>query len=249
MQTEEIIGLMQGQLPYTDETLLHLADVIKEYPYFQMAHLLHTMNLLQLKDTHFLFDLRKTSAYLGDRKSLFFRVEDHFFDPKVIDLLEKEFSEKTPDSAFDLINFFLSEKKESQEPKEEKSASPVSTDYVSYFLSEESKEEKKETPASRPLQHQDAIDKFLAEDEKSPVKIRLHDTENMEEPSVPNLEEVDENSFFSETLAKIYLKQKKYDKALVIIRKLNLIYPEKSRYFADQIRFLEKLIINTNKIK
>jgi len=32
-----------------------------------------------------------------------------------------------------------------------------------------------------------------------------------------------------------------------IIRQLSLKYPKKNRYFADQIRFLEKLIINNNK--
>lgn len=29
-----------------------------------------------------------------------------------------------------------------------------------------------------------------------------------------------------------------------LIKKLNLKYPKKNTYFADQIRFLEKLIIN-----
>ena len=56
-------------------------------------------------------------------------------------------------------------------------------------------------------------------------------------------DELDE-SYFTETLAKIYVKQQRYDKALEIIKKLNLKYPKKNAYFADQIRFLEKLIIN-----
>ncbi len=49
---------------------------------------------------------------------------------------------------------------------------------------------------------------------------------------------------FSESLAKIYIRQHKYDKALEIISNLNLKYPEKSCYFADQMRFLQKLILN-----
>jgi hypothetical protein len=49
---------------------------------------------------------------------------------------------------------------------------------------------------------------------------------------------------FTETLAKIYIKQRRYSKALEIIRKLYLKNPKKNVYFADQIRFLEKLIIN-----
>lgn len=49
------------------------------------------------------------------------------------------------------------------------------------------------------------------------------------------------------TLVKIYLKQKKYERALEILRSLSLNNPEKSIYFADQIRFLEKLLTHLNK--
>ncbi len=54
-----------------------------------------------------------------------------------------------------------------------------------------------------------------------------------------------DESCFTETLAKIYIKQHRYEKALEIIKRLSLNYPNKNAYFADQIRFLEKVIINT----
>ena len=57
-------------------------------------------------------------------------------------------------------------------------------------------------------------------------------------------EQVGDEGYFTETLAKIYIKQGRYSKALEIIKRLNLNYPKKNAYFADQIRFLEKLIIN-----
>ena len=71
------------------------------------------------------------------------------------------------------------------------------------------------------------------------------DAEDADDEKVPlPEEEMEDESYFTETLAKIYVKQQRYSKALEIIRRLNLKYPKKNAYFADQIRFLEKLIIN-----
>jgi len=246
MKQDEIIGLMNDTVPFTKKTLSRLSDLIEEFPYFQTAHLLHTLNLLHLKDSHFLYDLRTTAVYVPNRKKLFFRIEDNFFDPELMQAMKEEMIPF--DSPFELIDSFLSETGEQGNIKNiESEAAPVSTDYAYYFLSD--KEEKNE-PAI-PLQHQDIIDKFLETEAVSPFKIKVDLSDKFDEPKLPeSLSESPGNeSFFTETLAKIYIKQKKYDKALEIIRKLNLLYPEKNRYFADQIRFLEKLIININKIK
>jgi len=245
MKSEEITGLMKGSIPYTKKTLSHLSDTIEKYPYFQTVRFLHTLNLLHLKDAHFLFDLRRAAIYVPDRKQLFFLIESGFFDPELIKALEEE--TLSFDSPFELIDAFLSENENDKKADLEQAeieSSPLSSDYVSYFLSD--KAENEETP---PLQHQEVIDKFLEKEAVSPLKIKLEQTTPEEELLEPLSESINDDSFFSETLAKIYIKQKKYDKALEIIRKLNLFYPEKNRYFADQIRFLEKLIINTNKIK
>lgn len=53
-----------------------------------------------------------------------------------------------------------------------------------------------------------------------------------------------DDSLLSESLAKIYIKQHRYKRAYEIISNISLKYPEKSIYFADQLRFLQKLIIN-----
>ncbi len=68
------------------------------------------------------------------------------------------------------------------------------------------------------------------------------DAEPVEKPNISD------DSMLSESLAKIYIKQGKYAKALEIIENISLNFPEKSIYFADQIRFLKKLILN-EKIK
>ena len=99
------------------------------------------------------------------------------------------------------------------------------------------------------LQGQDLIDSFINNDKG---KIVLSETPQY----TPDLSsgangegEEQEEGFFTETLARIYIKQGRYDKALEIIRRLSLDYPKKNAYFADQIRFLEKLIVNSNKNK
>lgn len=52
-----------------------------------------------------------------------------------------------------------------------------------------------------------------------------------------------ENSLLSESLAKIYIKTGRYERAYEILNRLSLAVPEKNAYFADQLRFLRKLIV------
>jgi tetratricopeptide (TPR) repeat protein len=53
---------------------------------------------------------------------------------------------------------------------------------------------------------------------------------------------VDDESFATETLAKIYTQQRRFEKAIKIYQKLSLINPEKSDYFALLIKHLEDKI-------
>lgn len=50
----------------------------------------------------------------------------------------------------------------------------------------------------------------------------------------------------TETLARVYLEQKKYDKAIQAFRILSLKYPEKSSFFADRIKAIKFLQKNTS---
>jgi len=53
-----------------------------------------------------------------------------------------------------------------------------------------------------------------------------------------------DGSLLSESLAKIFIRQGRYERAYEIISGLNLKFPKKSAYFADQLRFLRKLMLN-----
>ena len=56
----------------------------------------------------------------------------------------------------------------------------------------------------------------------------------------------DTNSLMTETLARIYLEQKKYQKAIQAYEILILKYPEKSYLFADRIEDIKILQQNNN---
>ncbi len=82
----------------------------------------------------------------------------------------------------------------------------------------------------------DLIDKFIAESPK------IIPNEN-QSPKVDTKKaaKFDANELMTETLAKVYLEQKKYKKAIQAYRILSLKYPEKSGFFADRIKAVEKI--------
>jgi hypothetical protein len=83
------------------------------------------------------------------------------------------------------------------------------------------------------------IDQFLAEKPKiKPLKSSsstVNITNHNQDPS----------QFMTETLAKVYLAQKNYSKALKAYEVLVLQHPEKSPFFADQIQEIKNLQSNT----
>lgn len=81
-------------------------------------------------------------------------------------------------------------------------------------------------------------------DSANPVPVDRTDITDQSENAETHLDE----SLFTETLAGIYIKQHRYREAIEIIRSLSLTFPNKSSYFADQIRYLEK-IVEVNKQK
>ena len=113
-------------------------------------------------------------------------------------------------------------------------------DYLAYLENLEPIEAEQKQPNKNDI----LIDSFI---EKNP-KIQPSKLDENLSQIIDNelIERGIEDECFSETLAKIYIKQKKYEKAIKIFEKLNLKYPEKSIYFADQIRFLT-IIVNYNK--
>jgi len=105
------------------------------------------------------------------------------------------------------------------------------------------REESEEENPKDEVQHKkfELIDRFIS---KSP-KIKPGKPSNKS-----NLAEVSTTppeSLMTETLARVYLEQKNYKKAIQAYKILILKNPEKSGFFADQIRAIEKLQENNTK--
>jgi hypothetical protein len=83
------------------------------------------------------------------------------------------------------------------------------------------------------------IDKFISENPRIEPRREKADFLN-EDLSKPFTEE--KGGFITETLAKIYITQGYYSKAIDIYEKLCLKFPEKSSYFATQIEKIKEII-------
>ena len=248
----EITELIKHPQYLDRDTLYELRSMLALYPYFQTARLLLLQNLYLLHDPSFDAELRRAAIYITDRRVLFQMIEAAHYRLRTPQVQTKkaENEEERENRTISLIDNFLDsipkddDTDAENKPKRKPTPADAAVDYVAYLLESETDDD---NAADVPqLIGQDLIDSFINNDK---TKIVLP-----EEPQLsPDLEQETENEekepdegFFTETLARIYIKQGRYSKALEIIQRLSLQYPKKNAYFADQIRFLKKLIINSN---
>ena len=99
-----------------------------------------------------------------------------------------------------------------------------------------------ESASDAPVSEQDRmLDAFLASQDAAVRELDRAVEEasqsHGQSPVVP-----DADAPLTESLARIYIGKGRYDKAYEIIYQLSLNFPKKSIYFADQLRFLKKLM-------
>ena len=242
----EITELINHPERMDRDTLYELRSMLALHPYFQTARLLMLQNLYLLHDPAFDEELRRAAIYITDRKTIFQMIEAaHYQLRQQLTPNTQHPTPNTPTSrTIDLIDTFLDsipqDEPSDEKPKRKPTPADAAVDYVAYLLAtEDDNDDGKPTPQ---MKGQDLIDTFL-EQEKGRIVLDLPE----EEPSDSDHdhEEEGEEEYFTETLARIYIKQGRYQRALDIITRLSERYPKKNAYFADQIRFLEKLIINS----
>ena len=248
----ELLRLIQHPEEMNKETLYDLRELLALYPYYQTARLLMLQNLYLLHDASFDEELRRAAIYITDRKVIFQMVEAaHYQLKKMEKPVEKK--DDNADRTSDLIDNFLesipADEEEEKKKKEKRKPTPAdaAVDYVAYLLETEGEEEEE-----KPSRTISLIDDFMEDGGFKLPKIQQGEEYKPEytpqlEDDNDNEEQTENSGVFTETLARIYIKQGKYQRAYEIISRLHQQHPDKNGYYVDQLRFLEKLMLNSKK--
>jgi hypothetical protein len=245
MTSAEMYQWMSDPSLLTKSSLFELRQMVDDFPYFHAVRMLYLKNLAVLDDVRLAKELKRMAVFIPDRMRLFMLIEDKK-NNKYGREEHKPFTDKKDETedAIKLIDKILSVEIPPALP-------PASaSDYVNWLETNMDDLPLEEGGGNR-MKGQELIDNFIENENKqhrrrlSPdVKINEEKEIEDEKKTEPDTDEKTslDDSYFTETLARVYISQRRYDKALEIIRVLSLKYPEKNVYFADQIRYLEKII-------
>ena len=253
-QTARLLMLQNLYLlhdPSFDEELRRAAIYISDRKViFQMVEAAHYQLKSQNSNRHEAVEGKPKS----DRTS---SLIDHFLHsiPTEAEEREKEPEEKrkpTPaDAAVDYVAYLMETETETEHEQPSRTIALID-DFIEeggfklHKEKEEEKQESEEADASQDtstVEDGDAASKDKASD-KAEVSAKPADA-----AVAADAADADGGGIFTETLARIYIKQGKYERAYQIIDRLYKQHPQKSAFYIDQLRFLEKLMLNEKKRK
>ena len=178
------------------DTLYELRLIVGKHPYFDVARLLMLKNLYLLHDIEFGKEMRKAAIYLKSRWPIFELIAGYGTAPTI----DEAPADIPVDRTMALIDAFLDTIPAETLSLEAEGAAAV--DYASTYLKESGNNE-----AIPELRGQQLIDNFLAADNEK-ISLDLNAPAESEKEELPE-ETSAETSFFTETLANIYIKQGK----------------------------------------
>ena len=244
-----------------DRDLPEIKELLEEYPFFQSARMLYVKNLRNQGYSNYGKALRETAVYVTNRTKLFFLLDDRVIlknddvpAPKVLESEILDFAkmsqmagfgsekpqEKLKDRNADIENLIKGEV--AVTPYFENLSDKFDLDSFKQTFGKKNnaEPEKKQTKEER---HASLLDNFKGFNIERPT---LGESQQ-QQGDVVDLSiqsSTEDTDLISETLAKIYVKSKAYEKALLMYEKMCLKYPEKNSYFATRIREIKELINN-----
>ncbi|WP_293873906.1 tetratricopeptide repeat protein [Flavobacterium sp.] len=254
-----------------DKHAQKLENVLNVFPYFQSARVLKLKHLYNQDSFNYNFALKVSAAYTTDRSVLFDFITSDSFVAIQKGLYEKKLEELMNMSVIASEHLIVAPKQPIIDAVEQsiltsiKSAATNDEQKVAEKLAlgkplEFSRNEKHSfqewlqlsrfkpivrvendaTVDEEKKKKSAIIDKFIENNPKiTPI---AKDTINLPIENIPN----DTSTLMTETLARVYLEQKKYSKAMQAYEILILKYPEKSSFFADRISDIKILQQNNN---
>ena len=221
-------------LPKTSE---ELETITKIYPYFQTAHFLYVKSLQSQESINFNSVLEKTAIITYDRNLLMEWINDKF----KINKPEKEKKNKRQFKVKQKVENTFQINKEDAKP-DFKLKKLSFTEWVS--ISNKNIQNNFHLSNNDSEHNWRIINSFLKTNPKvsQPKDINLNNTIDLSSESNFSDEEL-----MTETLAKIFFKQEKYEKAHQAYKILSLKYPEKNALFAIQISETKRLMKKMNK--
>lgn len=230
MTNEEFLALIKQPNDVTEQHINGLKELASYYPYFAHVHILLAKAMKDSKSIQSVQYTQRALLYTNNRSEFYYYLhpEKKLSSEPIKQLRVPKFS----GSYFDLLDATNAEGTESKSSL--KNLAQRLMDARNQISTQQSKVSKKTEEEKSKLEKS----KFVP-----PQNVRLSTPDYF----ALNLNEKLEIKDISENGVKNMIKEQKYEEAIDILRKLNLINPKKSVYFADQIRFLEKIIANTKK--
>ena len=210
---------------YDGQTHLSLSRTIEKYPYFSLLYYYYAKGAKNLSIS-FNENLALASAYSPDRKRLKEFLETKTSYPYITDNPQPTNMDKINAKIEELKKLYSNDLPKLQKKEE---SHDIIKEIDSYIETELSSNPTKE----------ELIERFLKiENPKVNSLEKAKDSSSINEQVSENI--VDELEIVTETMAKVYMKQGRNDKAIKIYKQLILANPEKSIYFATQIKNIEE---------
>ena len=227
--SKSLFSLIDQFDPNNKDHLSQFEELLKIYPNFHLLRVYYLKALQKQEVLSFDKNLSHTSIATYDRELLYQFIESDL-NPKKINQKNRKVQSGKPKK--NVSKNIIKEKNIVQKIKNENPLPKTLkfSEWASYLNS------KKASSKKNNLHNFQLIDDFLKSTERRiPDKDQKNKEDLSEKSWSPNYE------LMTETLAKVFVKQKKFKKAIEAYQILGLKYPEKNSLFANQIKEIKKL--------